>query len=109
MSGSSSITTLKKVLQQLQLEGFGGAQMRPSCEAMQAAVGPWAFFWVFWVSLTQLPFVRGPVHDLIMHLVHQRAGFPPVHQAFRKPPARRRLSKALVLEQTAGQLPRFGF
>ncbi|KAK1345693.1 hypothetical protein QTO34_008157, partial [Cnephaeus nilssonii] len=33
-----------------------GAQMRPSCEAMQAAVGPWAFFWMFWVSLTQLQF-----------------------------------------------------
>ncbi|KAK1338261.1 hypothetical protein QTO34_001376 [Cnephaeus nilssonii] len=32
--------------------------MRPSCEAMQAAVGPWAFFWMFWVSLTQLQFVR---------------------------------------------------
>ncbi|KAK1345675.1 hypothetical protein QTO34_008139, partial [Cnephaeus nilssonii] len=50
----------------------------------------------------------GPVHDLIMHLVHQRAGCPPVHQAFRKPPARRRLSKGLVPEQTAGQLPCFG-
>ncbi|KAK1346542.1 hypothetical protein QTO34_000398, partial [Cnephaeus nilssonii] len=35
-----------------------GAQMRPSCEAMQAAAGPWAFFWMFWVSLTQMQFVR---------------------------------------------------
>ncbi|KAK1338697.1 hypothetical protein QTO34_019354 [Cnephaeus nilssonii] len=38
-----------------------GAQMRPSCEAMQAAVGPWAFFWMFSVSLTQLQFVRKAV------------------------------------------------
>ncbi|KAK1346518.1 hypothetical protein QTO34_000374 [Cnephaeus nilssonii] len=31
---------------------------------MQAAVGPWAFFWMFWVFLTQLQFVRemGPCH-----------------------------------------------
>ncbi|KAK1340517.1 hypothetical protein QTO34_019087 [Cnephaeus nilssonii] len=42
---------------------------------------------------------RGPVHDLIMHLVPQ---------AFRKPPALRRLSKGLAPEQTGGQVPRFG-
>ncbi|KAK1335083.1 hypothetical protein QTO34_004661, partial [Cnephaeus nilssonii] len=47
---------LKGTLQEEEEEK--GAQMRPSCEAMQAAVGPWPFFWMFWVSLTQLQFVR---------------------------------------------------
>ncbi|KAK1334422.1 hypothetical protein QTO34_005427 [Cnephaeus nilssonii] len=37
------------------------AQMRPSCEAMQAATGLWTFFWMFWVSLTQLQFVRAQI------------------------------------------------
>ncbi|KAK1333837.1 hypothetical protein QTO34_006225 [Cnephaeus nilssonii] len=51
----------------------------------------------------------GPVHDLIMHLVHQLAVCPLVPQAFRKPPAPRRLSKGLAPAQTDRQLPRFGF
>ncbi|KAK1337008.1 hypothetical protein QTO34_003052 [Cnephaeus nilssonii] len=58
-SNGSSQKELRRDLQiPLLCLGFGGAQMRPSCEAMQAAVGPWDFFWMFWVSLTQLQFVR---------------------------------------------------
>ncbi|KAK1346886.1 hypothetical protein QTO34_000746 [Cnephaeus nilssonii] len=45
-------------LSTIQISLLTRAQMRPSCEAMQAAVGPWAFFWMFWVFLTQLQLVR---------------------------------------------------
>ncbi|KAK1339211.1 hypothetical protein QTO34_019888 [Cnephaeus nilssonii] len=44
------------------------AQMRPRCEAMQAAAGPWAFFWMFWVSLTQLQFVSALLFNEVKYI-----------------------------------------